>query len=393
MDHINIVFRRRDAAPDCNPFVPEIAGQVLAFHRGFPDYAPTPLCSLRALAEHFGVRGFYVKDESRRFSLNAFKVLGGSYAISRCVARRLNIPEEEMSCERLLSDEISAALGDVTFITATDGNHGRGVAWTAMKLRKRCIVYLPAGTARERLENIRALGADASITDCNYNDTVRLARRTAEENGYILVQDTAWPGYEQVPLNIMQGYTTIGEEIRAQLADVVPTHIFLQAGVGAMAGAMAGYFGALYGANAPRIIIVEPDKADCIYRTAQADDGTLHVVNGRMDTIMAGLACGEVCPPAWEMLRSYAEYYVSMPDAVAAKGMRVLGNPLGEDPRIVSGESGASTTGLAVCALEDEALRAQLGIREDSVLLCISTEGDTDRANYRRIVWDGAFGC
>ena len=157
-----------------------------------------------------------------------------------------------------------------------------------------------------------------------------------------------------------------------------------------LAAALTGFFANVYGEDAPRIVIVEPDKADCIYRTALANDGRLHAVGGDLNTIMAGLACGEPCPIGWEMLRRTAGNYVSMPDSIAEKGMRLLGRPLLGDAAVVSGESGAATLGLAAAALEDAYLREKLQLDENSRILCISTEGDTDKENYRRIVWNDA---
>ena len=389
----NILLARRkcDPLPAVNPFTPEAAREIRAYHESYPEYSPTPLVSLNSLASQLGVAGIHVKDESKRFGLNAFKVLGGSHAIGRCIAEKLGMDFGDITCDFLTSPSTREKLLGTTFITATDGNHGRGVAWTAMRLGLNSVVYMPADTVAERLENIRRLGAVADITDMNYDDTVRRCAALAEENGWVLVQDTSWPGYDRIPLWIMQGYTTIGLEIAEQLGSERPTHIFLQAGVGAMAGAMAAFFAALYADAAPVITVVEPHNANCFYRTAQADDGALHAVSGSLQTIMAGLACGECCPIAWEMLRATAENYISMPDWVAANGMRMLGNPLPGDEKIISGESGASGFGLAVAALQDESLREKLQLNERSRILCISTEGDTDRANYRRIVWEGLY--
>ena len=372
-----------------NPFGVASAREALTFHRSFPEYRPTPLVRLRELAKALGAGEIFVKDESFRFGLNAFKALGGSYAIARCISERLDLDFGALSFERLTSPQLRRALGDVTFVTATDGNHGRGVAWTAMRLGQKSVVYMPEGTAPERLENIRRLGAEASILDMPYDDCVRYARARAQERGWILVQDTAWLGYTQIPLWIMQGYTTMGLEILEQLQGIRPTHILLQAGVGAMAGAMAAFFAECFRDAPPTIIVVEPESADCFFRTAGADDGALHAAPGPMRTIMAGLACGEPCPIAWDALSRCAQYYVSMPDWAAAKGLRILSAPLPGDARVISGESGASTLGLAAVALERRELRAQLGLDGDSRILCISTEGATDRENYRRIVWDG----
>ena len=372
-----------------------IAEKVNAFHRSFPEYKPTPLLNLKSLAGALGIKSFYVKDESCRFGLNAFKVLGGSYAIGNYIAGKLGLDISELDFAKLTGSEIRKKLGDVTFVTATDGNHGRGVAWTANRLKQKCVVYLPKGSSPERLNNIRNLGADASITNLNYDDAVRLANEGVTKNGWVLIQDTAWDGYEDVPRWIMQGYTTMGYEILNQLNGDIPTHIFLQAGVGAMAGAMTGFFSNYYkGCKKPVITILEPEKADCIFRTAAAADGTLHCVKGDLDSIMAGLCCGEPCTIGWEILRDYADNFVTVPDFIAAKGMRILGNPVGGDPRVISGESGACTTGFVAELLQNESLkriRDQIGLTDESSILCISTEGDTDRENYRKIVWDGLY--
>ena len=380
---------------DCFGF--EQAQTVRRFHQSFPEYSVTPLVELKSLAEELGVSNIFVKDESYRFGLNAFKVLGGSYAIAREIGTRMGICEEELTLARLLQPDVQARLGQLRFVTATDGNHGRGVAWTAKRLGHRAVVFMPKGTAAERLENIRRLGAEASITDCNYDDSVRLARQYAAEHEGIVVQDTSWEGYHNVPLHIMQGYTTMGAEIVEQLAaygDQAPTHVFLQAGVGAMAGAMAGFIADYYKEARPVITIVEPTKADCLYRTALANDGKLHIVDGALDSIMAGLCCGEPCSIGWQQLAAYADNFVAMPDKAAALGMRVLGNPVGNDAAVVSGESGAAGLGLAVAALRERdlaQLKGSLQLDAESVILCISTEGATDVANYRRIMWEGAW--
>ena len=372
------------------------AERAQRFHAGFPGYAPTPLHRLDSLAGALGLGRVYVKDESRRFDLNAFKVLGGGYAMGCCLAEKLGRSIDDCSFDFLSSAEVREKLGDVTFITATDGNHGRGVAWMARRLGQRCVVYMPKGTAPERLENVRRQGAQASILDCNYDGCVHLAERHAKENGWILTQDTAWDGYEEIPTRIMQGYTTIAREIDAQLAELgedAPTHILLQAGVGSFAAAMLGYYAAKRGDACPVSVIVEPNAADCILRTARADDGKLRFVTGDMPTIMAGLACGEPSTVSWRILDAYADAFLAMPDSAAAGGMRMLGNPLPGDERIISGESGASTAGALREIMVNPALtelRERLNFGPGARVLLISTEGDTDRENYRRIVWDGA---
>lgn len=371
----------------------ESAKKVQSFHASFPVYKETPLVELKHTAKSMGLGNIYIKDESYRFGLNAFKVLGGSYAIGNYLAKRLGKSITEMPYEKLVSGEIKRELGDITFVTATDGNHGRGVAWTAKQLQQKSVVYMPKGSAEERLMNIRAEGADASITDLNYDEAVRLANSQAEQKGWVMVQDTAWEGYEDIPGWIMQGYGTMGYEAYMQLPEK-PTHIFLQAGVGSMAGAVAGFFASVYGGERPIITIVEPNKADCIYKTAEAADGKLHFETGDMDTIMAGLACGEPCSIGWNVLRDYADNFISCPDYAAAQGMRVLGNPEAGDTKVVSGESGASAFGCIAEIMRDKTLvelKNKLKLDENSKVLFFSTEGDTDKENYKSIVWDGAY--
>ena len=345
-ESFKMVNRKQDREKVCRfDFLSrEKAEEIQSFHKSFPMYEPTPLACLSDTAKELGLGAVYVKDESYRFGLNAFKVLGGSYAIGNYLAGRLGKTAGEMEYKDLISSETREKLGDVTFVTATDGNHGRGVAWTARQFHQKAVVYMPKGSAAERLANIQAEGAEASITDLNYDDAVRLANSQAEKNGWVMVQDTAWEGYEDIPTWIMQGYGTMGLEAWQQLPEK-PTHIFLQAGVGSMAGAVAGLFTNIYGSERPVITIVEPNKADCLYQTAEADDGTRHFVTGDMDTIMAGLACGEPCSIGWEVLKQCVDHFISCPDYAAAEGMRILGNPAGADRKVVSGESGAAAFG------------------------------------------------
>ena len=394
-ESFKMVNRKQDREKVCRfDFLSrEKAEEIQSFHKSFPMYEPTPLACLSDTAKELGLGAVYVKDESYRFGLNAFKVLGGSYAIGNYLAGRLGKTAGEMEYKDLISSETREKLGDVTFVTATDGNHGRGVAWTARQFHQKAVVYMPKGSAAERLANIQAEGAEASITDLNYDDAVRLANSQAEKNGWVMVQDTAWEGYEDIPTWIMQGYGTMGLEAWQQLPEK-PTHIFLQAGVGSMAGAVAGLFTNIYGSERPVITIVEPNKADCLYQTAEADDGTRHFVTGDMDTIMAGLACGEPCSIGWEVLKQCVDHFISCPDYAAAEGMRILGNPAGADRKVVSGESGAAAFGCVAEIMTNPELadlKNQLGLDETSRVLFFSTEGDTDKENYKAIVWDGEY--
>jgi diaminopropionate ammonia-lyase len=366
------------------------------FHKSVPDYAETPLVDLSRLAAYFKIKGIFIKDESFRFDLNAFKVLGGSYAIAKYIAKQLGKDISEVGYNVLVSDETKAKLGDITFYTATDGNHGRGVAWAANKLRQKSVVLMPKGSSQVRLENIRREGADASITDLNYDDAVRLANKKASQDPHgVMVQDTAWEGYEEIPGWIMQGYGSMSHETLDQLRAAGaerPTHIFVQAGVGSLAGSVIGYFANLFPGNPPVMTVVEASAADCLYISNLA--GKLVGVKGNLTTIMAGLACGEGNTISWEILKNHANFFVSAPDWVASRGMRVLAVPLKGDNKVISGESGAVTAGLLFTLLRDEEyrdFREALGINSDSVVLLFSTEGNTDPEKFRDVVWDGEF--
>lgn len=371
--------------------------RVRAFHGRFSEYQITPLHSLQELARRLGVHSIWIKDESYRFGLNAFKVLGGSYAIGRYLAERLNVDIADLSFDRLRSPEVKDALGDITFVTATDGNHGRGIAWAAEQLGQKSVVFMPKGSSEIRLRNIQNEGAEASITDLNYDDTVRLASAYAAEHQGVLLQDSAWEGYEQIPTWIMQGYSTLIDEaieqIEAAEPGAAPTHLFLQAGVGSFAASIQGYLLARFGEQRPVTVIVEPDEAACMFKSAAMNDGNPHVVTGDLATIMAGLACGEPSTLAWGILRDYSDVFISCPDEVSARGMRILGNPLTGDPRVISGESGAVGLGLLslLSGRNPSPLASALKIDQDSRILIISTEGDTDPEGYRSIVWDGMY--
>ncbi|BDR71321.1 PLP-dependent lyase/thiolase [Clostridium tetani] len=373
----------------------EVINKVRNFHRSFPEYEVTPLHKLDNLAKHLGVKDIFLKDESYRFGLNAFKVLGGAYAIGKYLAKKLDIDTSEISFEKLKSKEVKEKLGDITFVTATDGNHGRGVAWAANRLRQKSIVYMPKGSSQIRLENIRKEGAEATIIDGNYDDAVRLADKMAKKYGWIVIQDTAWEGYEDIPTWIMQGYGTLIHESIEQLERSGinnVTHVFLQAGVGSFASAIQGYLASKFGEERPITVIVEPDDAACIYKSAKVNDGKLHIVTGDMPTIMAGLACGEPNSIGWEILRDYSDGYLSCPDYVSARGMRILASPLRGDNQIISGESGAVGVGVISLLMERDyykELREKLDLNKNSRVLLISTEGDTDPGKYRNIVWDG----
>lgn len=369
-----------------------------SFHKSFPQYDVTPLTPLNNLASYLGLKRLYVKDESYRFGLNAFKVLGGSYAIAKYIAQQLGKDVSEVPYEVLTSDKLREDFGQATFFTATDGNHGRGVAWAANKLGQKCVVRMPKGTTKTRLENIAKENATVTIENLNYDDCVRMAaKEAAQTKRGIMVQDTAWEGYEEIPTWIMQGYGTLAMEADSQLeADGSrPTHIFVQAGVGSLAGAVIGYFANRFKENPPIMVVVEANAADCLYRSAMQADGSRVDVTGDMLTIMAGLACGEANTVSWDILRNHADAFVSCPDWVSANGTRIYGSPIRGDKQVISGESGSVSMGLlhAIMTKPEYAdLKEALKLDENSEVLLVSSEGDTDPIRYREITWEGLCG-
>ena len=369
-----------------------------AFHRSFPQYNPTPLARLDGMAARLGLGSLCVKDESYRFGLNAFKVLGGSFAMGRYIAQELGRDVSEMTYGYLTSEKLREEFGQATFFTATDGNHGRGVAWAANKLGQKAVVHMPKGSAKSRFDNIAREGAQVTIEEVNYDDCVRMAAAEAAQTEHgVVVQDTAWEGYEEIPAWIMQGYGTMAGEAAEQLRQQEigrPTHVFVQAGVGSLAGAVVGYFANRFPTDPPKFIIMEAQIADCLYQGAKAGDGAPRMVGGDLQTIMAGLACGEPNTISWDILRNHAAAFLSCPDWVSAKGMRMLAAPVKGDPAVCSGESGAVGMGVVSAIMEDDGykdLREALELGRDSRVLMFSTEGDTDPDKYREIVWGGAY--
>ncbi len=374
----------------------EEAIKVRSFHESFPQYQRTPLAHLEEMAKEIGLASLSVKDESYRFGLNAFKVLGGSYAIAKYIATKLGKDVSALPYAVLTSDALRKELGPVTFFTATDGNHGRGVAWAANKLGQKCVVYMPVGTTQSRLNHVLAEKATATIETVNYDDCVRKATQSAHavENG-VIVQDTAWEGYEEIPTWIMQGYGTMALEADQQLEELgisQPSHIFIQAGVGSLAGAVQGYFASKYAKSEPIVVVVEAEVANCLYQGALAGDGEIRTVGGDMLTLMNGLACGEPSTISWDILRNHVHSFLTAPDWVCAKGMRLLAAPKKGDVPVTSGESGAVTMGVLHTIMTDEAyadLKKSLELDTNSHVLLFSTEGDTDPDRYREIVWGG----
>ena len=372
-------------------FDEEHACAVMEFHRQVSGYRPTPLVPLPMLAKRLGIKALYIKDESGRFGLKAFKGLGGVYAMFHMICETLSLDPESVTIEDLSRSPYQEQIAEMNFVTATDGNHGKGVSWAAKFFGAAAHVYMPKGTVPARAQAIREAGnADVEVTELSYDDCVRLAKERSERNGWLLIQDTSWDGYEKVPLWIMQGYLTMAKEAAGQLEQAgceKPTHVFLQAGVGAMAGSAAAY---LYGHCADQEMVIccmEPHEAACIYETVQAGDGRVHTASGSGETVMAGLNCGTPCTLAWEILKEVMSFAISCDDEITLRGMRLLGRPIYPDQRIVSGESGAVGTGLLDALMTEDAnqrIREKLRLNADSEVLLFNTEGDTDPDHYRR---------
>ena len=376
----------------------ENVAKARAFHESFPQYCVTPLAKLDKMAEYLGLNFLAIKDESYRFGLNAFKVLGGSFAMAKYIAKELGKDVSEMTYDYLTSDALKEEFGQATFCTATDGNHGRGVAWAANKLGQKAIVHMPKGSSKYRFDNIAKENAKVTIEEVNYDECVRIAAAEADavEHG-VIVQDTAWEGYTEIPSWIMQGYATMGSEALEQLKGYGverPDVVILQAGVGCRAGAICAYIVNSYPENPPTIVIAEAGIADCLYQGAVANDGKYRIVDGDLQTIMAGLACGEPNIVCWEILRNHVTAFCSCPDWMAAKGMRMLAAPVKGDPAVCSGESGAIGMGVIASLMTDPdyaELKEALELNENSKVLLFSTEGDTDPDKYKSIVWGGEY--
>lgn len=375
----------------------ETARLARHLHSQIPGYYITRLAALPNLANMLGVGGIYVKNEGERMELNSFKVMGGSFALFKFFEDKLNLTDDQLSFEYLTSEEVKKQTGIITFASATDGNHGRGIAWASKMLGHKCMIYVHSETSQARIDAIKAYGATVKIIPGNYDHAVHQCVKDAAINGWEVISDTSWDGYTTVPTRIMQGYTTMLLESQKQFSSQgieFPTHVFVQAGVGALAAAVIGFYSALCnGENPPKFIVVEPNKAGCIFESAKIDDGKPHNVGGSLSTIMAGLACGEPSPIAWEILKENADVFMQVPDYVAARGMRILATPLKGDPMIISGESGAVTLGALYQLLTlpgNEELKKYLDFNHNSNILFINTEGNTDPKSFRQIVWDGS---
>lgn len=361
---------------------------IFDLHKSLPEYAPTPLVSLPNLASRLGVRQILVKDESHRFGLKAFKALGASYAIYRFLKRDLEARSRTVPpATEFYSIPGLIAPGEYTFCTATDGNHGRGVAWTARKLNQRAMIYMPANTVTARVENIRSEGAEVIVVEGNYDDAVRRSASDAEANGWTIISDTSWPGYVEIPRWIMAGYLTMFREIHETAHDL--DVVIVQAGVGALAAAAAWYYNREYGSRSVRLISVEPIDADCLFESITSPDGSPTPSRGAQNSIMAGLNCGTPSEIAWPFIRHGFDMFMTVPDDYSHRAMRAYFHPDGDDPRIVSGESGSAGLAALMALRNLESLRGtrkSVAIRPDSSVLLLNTEGDTDPVNFAKVI-------
>jgi len=367
-------------------FSVEQAKTIHAYHKTIPGYQPTPLQDLANLARKINISKVWVKDESKRFDLNAFKFLGSSFGFAKYLAGSVEEPYSFSELERKIDKE-------TLLVSATDGNHGYGVAFIAQLFGCKAKIVMPQGSVEHRAQRIRDFGAECDILDENFDACVEIAKAEAKKSGGLFIQDTALESdtleERKTPLAIMQGYMTILQEFTLQAPDARPTHVFLQAGVGSFAGSLAAHLQHLY--NPPPVIVgVEPSEAACMYRSCKAGDGLARTVEGEMCSIMAGLCCGVPSVQGWPILRRTVRAFLSCEDSVTARGMRILYSPLAGDGKVVSGESGAVTLGALYSLCTDKTLqelRDMLDINMDSRVLLISTEGDTDPQGFFDSIW------
>lgn len=345
----------------------------------------TPLYSLPGLAAQLGVADILVKDESERSVLGSFKALGAPIALVRLILREF--PEQRFEARGLLAGEYSSALADFTVISATDGNHGRALAAAAQSVGCRCVIVLHANVSIEREEAIAAYGAEIVRITGNYDESVEEAATLAAKNGWLVVSDTSYDGYEDIPRDVMQGYGTIAAEILEALARRV-THVFLQGGVGGMAAGIASYLWELYGEERPTFIVVEPTQADCLYQSAIA--GQAAKATGLVDSVMAGLACGETSPLAWIFLQPCVDFFMTIEDDEAVSAMRRIAAGSDMDIPVVSGESGVAGLAGLIGLANDPQLAEQVGLNAESRVLLINTEGATAPGVYQELVAEPA---
>ncbi len=367
---------------------------ILKLHSSLPSYEPTPLSRLNHLASNFGLGRIIVKDESHRFGLKAFKALGASYAVYRFIKQTLHAQDNDLpEPENFYQNFDLLPPASHTLTTASDGNHGRGVAWTARILGQKAVIYMPENTVPARIKNIESEGAEVRIVRGSYDDAVDQSRNDAKEHGWQIISDTSWPGYEEIPSWIMAGYRTMFEEIHAQLQDGEKIDVvFVQAGVGALAATCTWFYNANPAYSNTRIISVEPTSAACLLQSITYGKGDPISIKGGQDSIMAGLNCGTPSYLAWPIIKTGIAYFQSIDDSRVVDAMKTYYYPQKNDPQIISGESGASSmAALKMLCADDSFTEARKELRLDrgSTVLLLNTEGDTDPGffdmNVRRL--------
>ncbi|OHV89617.1 diaminopropionate ammonia-lyase [Mesorhizobium sp. ORS 3428] len=360
------------------------AEQAERFLRARDSHAETPLQALPALAGELGIGALHVKDEGRRLGLGSFKALGGAYAVIRLVleeaGKRLG---RAVDVGEIADARVRAIAAQMTFCCATDGNHGRSVAQGAGLVGARSVVFVHAGVSGERVAAIARYGAEMVRVEGGYDHSVREAARIAAERGWTVVSDTSWLGYERIPGLVMQGYTVIVREALRRLPEP-PTHVFLQAGVGGFAAAIAGHLAIVLGEQRPKMVVVEPARAACIYASAEA--GRPVKIAHDLPTVMAMLECHEPSLVAWRVLARVGDAFMTVDEEDAVSVMNRLARPAGSDPAIVSGESGGAGLAGLIRAAGDGDMRAALGLDVRSRVLIINSEGATDPGRYAELV-------
>ncbi len=348
----------------------------------WPGYQSTPLYRLESLARDIGVQGIYYKDEAQRFNLKSFKALGGAYAVARQLQSRIHqATGENAQVEDLLNHTYNSTTQDIVISCATDGNHGRSVAWGCQMFGCRCVIYIHRDVSAGRQQAMEAFGAEVIRIKGNYDDSVKQADMDAQTHDRIIVSDTSYPGHMDIPRDVALGYTVMLAEAVEQMQGSIPTHVFIQGGVGGLAAAVCAYFWELWGTERPRFIVVEPEQANCLQQSAAA--GKPVVVEGDLETLMAGLACGEVSVLAWEILKPGVNDFMTVSEDAVAPCMRLLAN---NDPRIEAGESAVAGIAALIAASDDDAMSTTLGLDESSAIFIIGTEGATDPELYQKLV-------
>ncbi len=377
-------YRKPLEATDAETLGIAAAETVERFLARRPNHRPTPLRSLPALASELGLGAIHLKDEGYRLGLGSFKALGGAYAVIRLV---LETAEQKLGrpvdIAELHSPEVAKISATMTFGCATDGNHGRSVAQGAQLVGARSVIFVHGGVSDARVAAIARYGAVMERVAGTYDDSVAEAARVCEANGWTVVSDTSWPGYERIPGLVMQGYTAIFREALEKLPET-PTHVFIQSGVGGIAAAASGYLACRLGEARPTFIVVDPARAACIFETAR--QGKPVKLQHGEPTVMAMLECYEPSQVAWRVLSRVADAFMTVDDETAVEVMNLLARPFDHDPVVVAGESGgAGLAGLLVAARDPE-MRAAIGLDANSRVLLVITEGATDPDRYRELV-------